>query len=349
MNKVDLGVLLFVATAGCTPGGSGIESSDGGLDATAGTTGSLDSSGGDEALGDAGAADEGTNGSAALGRLDWSGLDPTILAGHMPIEGIDSAQARAVAMVAAMTPDQKIELVQGSSGAYVGNVQAVGALPPLTLQDGPAGVARFNGVTAFPSPITLAASWDRELVQRWGAAMGEEEHDKGVMIQLGPMMNMARVGGGGRNFEGFGEDPYLASELAAADVRGIQSQKVVATAKHFVGNEQETNRMTENSVIDERTLREIYEAPFEASVNAGVGAVMCSYNRINGTYACENPATLGDLKGEWGLPGGSCPIGTRPKAPWLPPWPVSTWRCRSETISSGSQRQACPRPGSTTW
>jgi beta-glucosidase len=193
--------------------------------------------------------------------------------------------------------------VHGIEGSYVGNVTAVASLPALTLQDGPAGVARFNDVTAFPAPITLAASWDRDLVKRWGAAMAAEERGKGVMIQLGPMMNMVRSPAAGRNFESFGEDPFLSAELSAADVTGMQSQKVIATAKHYVGNEQETNRMGGDSWIDERTLHEVYYAPFEAAVKAGVGAVMCSYNRLNGTYACENPTSLADLKVGMGFTG----------------------------------------------
>jgi beta-glucosidase len=133
--------------------------------------------------------------------------------------------------------------------------------------------------------------------------MGEEQRGKGVMIQLAPMINLARVPAAGRNFESFGEDPYLAAELVGREVLGIQSQKVVATAKHFVGNEQETNRTSSDSQIDERTLHELYYEPFAASVEAGVGAVMCSYNRINGAYACENPNTLGDLKAGLGFSG----------------------------------------------
>ena len=107
----------------------------------------------------------------------------------------------------------------------------------------------------------------------------------------------------GRNFESFGEDPFLSAELAARDIIGIQSERVVATAKHFVGNEQETLRGAGDSQIDERTLQEVYYAPFAASVEAGVGAVMCSYNRLNGVYACENPSSLGDLKTGFGFSG----------------------------------------------
>jgi beta-glucosidase len=213
----------------------------------------------------------------------------------------------------------------------VGNVAATAGLPALTLQDGPAGVARFGGVTAFPAPITLAASWNRELVQRWGAAMAAEERGKGAMVQLGPMMNMVRAPAAGRNFESFGEDPFLAAELVAADVTGMQSQKVVATAKHFIANEQETNRDSGDSQIDERTLHEIYYAPFEAAVNAGVGAVMCSYNRVGGIYACENPAMLGDLKAGMGFTG----------------WVMSDWGATHSTVAAANAGLDMEMPDST--
>jgi beta-glucosidase len=236
--------------------------------------------------------------------LDLSGVEPTSLEGSSDPPGLAAARDRAQTLLAGLSIAEKVALVQGTGGGvYVGNVRAVTGVPALTLQDGPAGVARFRGVTAFPAPIALAASWDRDLVERWGEAMGAEQRGKGVMIQLGPMMNLARTPAGGRNFEGFGEDPFLSAELAARDVLGIQSQKVVATAKHFVGNEQETNRMGGNSQIDERTLHEVYYAPFEASVRAGVGSVMCAYNRLNGVFACENPTILGDLKNRMGFTG----------------------------------------------
>ena len=235
--------------------------------------------------------------------LDFSALDAGILNAPGSPAGNSAAAGRVTELLGMLSQDDKIQLVHGIDGTYVGNVASVAGLPALTLQDGPAGVARFSDVTAFPAPITLAASWDRDLVGRWGAAMAAEERGKGVMIQLGPMMNLVRSPAAGRNFESFGEDPFLSAELSAADVVGMQSQKVVATAKHFVGNEQETNRMGVDSQIDERALHEIYYAPFEAAVNAGVGAVMCSYNRLNGSYACENSASLADLKVGMGFMG----------------------------------------------
>jgi len=220
------------------------------------------------------------------------------------------ADRRAGLLLAAMTLDEKIAMIHGGSagsGGYVGHVPAIPHLgiPALNLQDGPAGVAGGAlSVTAFPAPISIAASWDTALMEQYGVAMAEEERGKGANIQLGPMMNIDRVPQAGRNFEGYGEDPYLSAKMAAASVRGIQSTGVIATAKHFIDNDQETRRMTISSEIDIRTQHEIYLPPFKASVDAGVGAIMCSYNLVNGIYACENPDTQNTiLKGELGFSG----------------------------------------------
>jgi beta-glucosidase len=239
----------------------------------------------------------------SLGELDLCGLGPTGLEATSALPGLTEAQSRARAIVQGLSQADKLKLVQGAPGAYVGNVSGVAGLPPIILQDGPAGVAGFHDVTAFPAPIAFAASWDADLVESFGEAMGAEERGKGALIQLSPMMNLARTPAGGRIFEGFGEDPFLSGVLSAREVVGIQSQKVVATAKHYVGNEQETNRSGGDSQIDERTLHEIYYEPFAASIEAGVGAVMCSYNRINGAYACENESTLSALKSGLGFSG----------------------------------------------
>lgn len=251
-----------------------------------------------------GGTDSGQGGAGDLiTTLELGALDASDLAYPAPA-GVDAARARAADIVSGLTVEERATLTYGSGYSdVVGSVPAVGPLPVISMDDGPGGVANLAGVTAFPDPITLAATWDRDLVERWGAAMGAEERGKGVLVQLGPMMNLSRSPLGGRNFEGFGEDPYLSAELSARDVRGIQSNHIVATAKHFVGNEQETNRMTVNSAIDERTLHEIYYLPFEASVSAGVGSVMCSYNMLNGVYACENATALGDLKNGLGFAG----------------------------------------------
>jgi beta-glucosidase len=215
---------------------------------------------------------------------------------------------RAKLLAASMTSAEKVAMVHGTSGSpYVGHVPGIARLgiPDLNLEDGPAGVADgMTGVTVFPAPITIAASWDAPLAQRFGAAIAAEQALKGANVVLGPMMNMDRVPQAGRNFEGFGEDPWVSGAMAAAVVRGIQGQGLVATAKHYVDNEQETARKSVSSVVDERTQREVYLPPFASCVAAGVGAVMCSYNRVDGTYACEDGDTLnGWLKGDLGFPG----------------------------------------------
>lgn len=222
-----------------------------------------------------------------------------------------SAGQRAGLLLAQMTFTEKAAMVYGTAGPtgsnYIGNIAGNTRLgiPWLFLQDGPAGVrlASGNSTTALPAPITLAATWDVALARQYGSTMGAEARGKGVEVQLGPMMNLARVYQDGRAFEGYGEDPYLAGAMAAAEIPGIQSQGVIATAKHFVCNDQEINRTTISADVDQRTLQEIYEAPFRASVGAGVGAVMASYNLVNSVHACELPALNTTLKKSYGFNG----------------------------------------------
>ena len=217
-----------------------------------------------------------------------------------------SASQRATLLLGAMSFGEKIAMVHGAGGAYVGNISANARLgiPALNLQDGPAGVrVGDNSTTAFPAPITVAASWDVALARQYGSMFGTEARDKGIEVLLGPMMNMARAYQAGRNFEGYGEDPDLSGAMAAAEVQGIQSQGVIATAKHFVCNDQETQRMVISSDVDERTRQEIYYLPFLASVRAGAGAMMASYNRVNSRYACESEALNATLKKLWGFNG----------------------------------------------
>lgn len=129
--------------------------------------------------------------------------------------------------------------------------------------------------------MTVGASWDRSLIERWGKAMGKEFYDKGANVQLGPGLNIARVPTNGRNFEYLsGADPYLGEQLVQPLVKGIQSQGIIANAKHWVENNQETNRDTVSANIDERTRYELYYQPFMGAVEAEVGSFMCSYNKI---------------------------------------------------------------------
>lgn len=183
-------------------------------------------------------------------------------------------------------------------------------IPLLNITNGPAGVT--NGgpghsgyATALPAPIALAATWDTHLANQYGTVVGSEAYDLANGFMEGPDINIARTLQNGRTFESFGEDPYLTGQIAVADIEGIQSQGVIAEAKHFAANNQETNRMTVNEIIDERTLREIYLPAFESSVvQGGAGAVMCAYNMVNGTYMCENNLLLNEiLKTQWGFNG----------------------------------------------
>ncbi|KAF8827401.1 hypothetical protein HHX47_DHR4000061 [Lentinula edodes] len=170
--------------------------------------------------------------------------------------------------------------------------------------DSPLGVRDADFITGFPAGINSATTWNRELMRRRGLFMGREHVGKGVNIALGPMMNLGRNAAGGRNWEGFGADPFLSGETAYETVLGLQNAGVQACAKHFINNEQEHYRTLESSNVDDRTQHELYAHPFLKAVMAGVSSVMCSYNLINGTYACENDKMMNDiLKREFGFQG----------------------------------------------
>lgn len=226
----------------------------------------------------------------------------------------DSADHRADALVAAMSQDQKLHMLTFGDPPWfaywgtAGHVDGIPALciPDLVLSDAGSGVAGLQiATTVFPSGVAQAATWDPALQRRIGSTIGAEAFAKGINVMLGPGMNIARTPYNGRNFEYFGEDPYLASSTAVAVIKGIQSHPVLADAKHYAFNNQETERMSIDARVDERTRREIYLPAFEAAVKkADVGSVMCSYNKIDGAYACENPEMLtGYLRDEWGFDG----------------------------------------------
>jgi beta-glucosidase len=156
----------------------------------------------------------------------------------------------------------------------------------------------------MPAPIALAATWDINLANQYGAVVGAESKAWANGLLEGLDINIARVPQNGRTFEAYGEDPYLVAQMAVANLTGAQSQGIITESKHFAANNQETNRATVNEIIDDRTLREIYLPAFEATVKAGVGAVMCAYNQVNGSYMCENNTLLNRiLKQEWGFTG----------------------------------------------
>lgn len=208
------------------------------------------------------------------------------------------------AMLGKLTLAQKIELISGSNGMLTPPMPQIG-LPPLKPSDGPMGVRSFGFTTAYAIGIGLAASWDTQLAQRVGVSLGRDARARGVNFLLGPGVNIYRAPMNGRNFEYFGEDPYLAGQIAAHYILGVQSQDVVATVKHYDANNSEYHRRQINAIIDERTLREIYLPAFEAAVKEGhVGAVMDSYNLINGEHATQNRFLNTDvLKKDWGFRG----------------------------------------------
>ncbi|KAI9457435.1 beta-glucosidase [Lactarius psammicola] len=213
----------------------------------------------------------------------------------------------AKAKVVGFTLEQKVSITTGSgyqSGRCNGNIPSVGSFPGLCLEGSSLGVRNADFVTAFSAPINAAATWQRWLIRARGAAMGKEHAAKGVNVALSPMMNLGRVAQGGRNWESFGADPFLAGVSAYETILGLQSSGVQAAAGHFINYEQEAQRDSYSSNVDDRTQHEIYAAPFLRSVMAGVASVMCSYNLVNGEHACENDKMLNNLlKGEFGFQG----------------------------------------------
>ncbi len=215
-----------------------------------------------------------------------------------------------------MTLEEKASLCSGADFWHTKAVERLG-IPAVMVSDGPhglrkqeeeadhLGVAESIKAVCFPTASAMACSFNRELLQEVGAALGEECQAEDVAVLLGPGVNMKRSPLCGRNFEYYSEDPYLAGELGAAFVQGVQSQEVGVSLKHFAANNQEWRRFSISAQVEERPLREIYLAPFERIVKkARPWTLMCSYNRINGTYSCENEWLLNQvLRREWGFQG----------------------------------------------
>ena len=222
------------------------------------------------------------------------------------LAGAAAAQTsdRVEAMLGKLSLEQKIDLIGGVDGMFTREMPAIN-LPRLKMSDGPMGVRTWGPTTGYAAGVGLAASWDTELAKRVGASLGRDARSRGVSFLLGPGVNIYRTPMNGRNFEYFGEDPWLGGRIAAAYIQGVQSQGVIATVKHYAANNSELDRNHSNSVVDERTLREIYLPVFEAAVKEGhVGAVMNSYNLINGQHATESVfLNLQVLKKEWGFRG----------------------------------------------
>ncbi len=219
-------------------------------------------------------------------------------------------------LIEKLTLEEKAALLQGKTTWTTQDIPRLG-IPSIFVADGPHGMRRQAGradhvglhnslrATCFPTAATMANSWDEALGSRLGKALGEEAAAQGVSIVLGPGLNIKRSPLCGRNFEYFSEDPYLAGKMAAAYIRGIQENGVGACPKHFAANSQELRRQSVDSVVDERTLRELYLTNFEIAVKEGKPkAIMTSYNPVNGTYANENQHLLTDiLRKEWGFDG----------------------------------------------
>ncbi|KAL3472685.1 glycoside hydrolase superfamily [Aspergillus californicus] len=227
------------------------------------------------------------------------------------------AHSKAVRLVSRMTLEEKANVTIGYSatGGCTGRSGSVPRLgwPGLCMSGGTNGMRSTELVNGWPNSLHVGASWNRELAYERGFYMGGEFREKGANLMGGPTVGaLGRVALGGRNAEGFSNDPYLSGQMAAEVVNGSQAQGVIAIAKHYIGNEQESYRLpplthkthSVSSNIDDRTMHELYLWPFADAIRAGAGAVMCSYNRLNNSYACQNSKALnGLLKGELGFQG----------------------------------------------
>ncbi|MCJ1675901.1 glycoside hydrolase family 3 C-terminal domain-containing protein [Streptomyces sp. APSN-46.1] len=233
--------------------------------------------------------------------------------------------ARIDALLDQLTLDEKTALLHGArdpaalgQAGYLPGVPRLG-IPALRFADGPAGVRVAKPATALPAPVLLASAFDPGLAREYGRVLGREGRALGQDVLLAPMVNLIRTPYAGRNFETFSEDPGLTADLAAELVRGIQDEGLIATVKHFVLSNQEQGRDTIDVVADEQTLRETELRGFEAAITAGAGAVMGSYNKVNGTYACESKQLLDELlRGGWGFDG----------------WVVSDWDATHSTVAA---------------
>ena len=245
---------------------------------------------------------------------------------------------RADLVIAQMTLDEKIGLVHGAEGyttyrsalssqalggaGWVPGIPRLG-IPDLQMTDGRSGVAHIGQgryATALPSSLAASATWDLKLAYDYGALIGKEARELGFNVSLGGTANLIRDPRNGRNFECWGEDPILIGKMLARDLKGTQDQGIIANINRYAVNDEETGRMVYNSVIDKRALRETDMLPFEIAIKeSDVGTVMCSYNRLNGVYSCENPYLLNDvLKNKWNFKG----------------WVMSDWGATHSTVAS---------------
>jgi beta-glucosidase len=265
----------------------------------------------------------------ALSSQAWSQSPPWMNRSLLP-------EQRTGLLLEAMTQEEKFQQMVGEPGIVPELPQCLGGrhvpglprlhIPTLRVTNGPVGVGQNDCVpagtkgggpgasmmsplsakaTALPSAMGVAASFDRSVAAQFGDILGRESRNLALHVMEGPGINMARTPQAGRNFEYFGEDPFLAGTLAVAEIRAIQKHGIIAMPKHIVANDQETDRKTVNAIIDDRVLHQIYLLPFEMAVKDGdVAAIMCSYNSVNGSQMCENRHILTDvLRGQWGFKG----------------------------------------------
>ncbi|CZS94149.1 probable beta-D-glucoside glucohydrolase [Rhynchosporium agropyri] len=247
-----------------------------------------------------------------------------------------AAYAKAKVALAKLSTANKVSMVTGKGwqkGPCVGNVAAVAAIgfPELCLQDGPLGVRYAQQVTAFPAGITTGSTWDTGLFYAFGNALGAEAKALGIHVQLGPVAGpLGKIPTGGRGWEGFSVDQYLSGVAVANSINGMQAAGVQACAKHFLGNEQEHNRESASSNIDDRTVHELYMWPFAEAVRANVSSIMCSYNKLDTVWACESKHLLTDLlKDELDFQG----------------YVVSDWNAQHTTVGSALAGMDMSMPG----
>jgi beta-glucosidase len=216
----------------------------------------------------------------------------------------DEIERRVASILSQMTMEEKIDLLGGVDDFYIRGVPRLN-LPRFKMADGPFGVRNYGPATTMAGGIGLAATWNPALAERVGEQIGRDARAKGVHFLLGPGVNIYRAPMNGRNFEYFGEDPFLASRIAVGYIKGVQGQGVCATVKHFTGNNSEFDRHNVDDIIDQRTLHEIYLPVFEAAVKeAHVCAIMDAYNLVNGQHMTQNAALNNDVvKKDWGFKG----------------------------------------------
>ncbi|MFJ8948515.1 beta-glucosidase [Streptomyces sp. NPDC102381] len=232
------------------------------------------------------------------------------LAQASPRQPERGAGRRVEALLGRLTLDEKLTFLHGADdpqdlgqAGYIPGVPRL-AIPPLRLADGPAGVRVTKHATALPAPVLLASSFDPALARRYGEVIGREGRALGQDVLLSPMVNLIRTPYAGRNFETFSEDPLLSGDMVTEEIGGIQDKGLIATVKHFALNNQEKDRTSVDVRADEQTMHELELRGFEAAVGAGAGSVMGSYNKVNGTPACDNKELLDDiLRGQWHFAG----------------------------------------------